>query len=407
MELYIHIPFCVRKCNYCDFLSFPCGSGIDSNTCMAKDGCYSISDYVDALCAELDSLAQKYNTAHFDTAFIGGGTPSILPAALMEKVLKAADRLMGGAPDEYTIECNPGTVDEEKLNLYRRYGINRVSFGLQSVNDDELKMLGRIHNYSQFLESFRLAREAGFDNINIDLISAIPGQTVKSWEATVRTVAKLKPEHISAYSLIIEPGTKFWDLYGEESGDLPDEDSEREMYKLTARVLAEYGFTRYEISNYATPGRESKHNLGYWTGEEYLGAGLGASSYVSVSDDVIKNCEGLSDSDEPLVTVRYKNTDDMGNYLKTGQNGGAQKHCEEEYLNRTDMMSEYMFLHLRLVEGLEIDDFKRKFGIGVFEKYGDIINKYIETGFMRKTDSRVMLTEQGLDVSNVIMAEFV
>lgn len=398
MELYIHIPFCVRKCNYCDFLSFPCD-------CPENDG--RMTDYVEALCDELTSLKDRYSGAEFTSAFIGGGTPSLLPAELMERVLQAASRLMVKAPAEYTIECNPGTVDADKLALYRKYGINRISFGLQSVNDEELKMLGRIHDYGQFLESYRLAREAGFDNINVDLISAIPGQTTDSWERTLRTVAELKPQHISAYSLIIEPGTRFWDIYGDDGSAsvenkatdnikfaaLPDEDAEREMYGLTARVLEEYGFGRYEISNYALPGRESLHNIGYWTGEEYLGAGLGASSYIT---------------DGGSGAVRFRNTDDMEKYLRPVDSGGrGSERVEEERIDADGMMSEYMILHLRLTAGLETEDFRKKFGVDVNERYGEIIKKYISGGFIRNEGGRLMLTEKGLDVSNMIMAEFI
>ena len=231
----------------------------------------------------------------------------------MEELLGTIDLLIaesGAEPREYTIECNPGTLDREKLRLYRQHGINRLSIGLQSVNDDELKMLGRIHDFTCFLDNYRLAREEGFDNINIDLISALPGQTADSWERTLRTVAELSPEHISAYSLIIEPGTPFYDIYGDNGSAhsynsnlnnvvdeaetaavdqgcdekaaemplLPDEDEERRIYRMTADILAEYGYSRYEISNYSKPGRESKHNLGYWTGADSIGAGLGASS---------------------------------------------------------------------------------------------------------------------------------
>ncbi|MBR5733244.1 MAG: radical SAM family heme chaperone HemW, partial [Lachnospiraceae bacterium] len=316
MELYIHIPFCVKKCRYCDFLSF-----------AGKEACFK--DYIAALCAELDSYRPLIRERGLDTIFIGGGTPSILPVSLMVQLLERVDSLIaesGAKPREYTIECNPGTLDREKLRLYKGHGINRLSIGLQSANDAELKLLGRIHDYDCFLDNYRLAREEGFDNINIDLISALPGQTAASWERTLRTVARLNPEHISAYSLIIEPGTPFYEIYGEDSenakfrnqsgtvdsGDgagsmppLPDEDEERRIYRMTSDILSEYGYSRYEISNYSKPGRESKHNLGYWTGADYIGAGLGASSYLCErgADGRLKNA------------VRFKNTGDLSIYL--------------------------------------------------------------------------------------------
>lgn len=389
MELYIHIPFCVRKCYYCDFLSFPCGED-----CSAGN----IAEYTDALCGELEMLADKYADREFTSAFIGGGTPSVLPVEQMERILIAAARLMRKTPKEYTIECNPGTVTAKKLALYRKYGVNRISFGLQSVNDDELKLLGRIHDYGQFCESYRMAREAGFDNINVDLISAIPGQTVSSWERTLRTVAQKRPEHISAYSLIIEPGTRFWELYGEERTDtaapeqsLPDEDSEREMYRITSRVLAEYGFGRYEISNYSLPGYESAHNLGYWTGEEYIGAGLGASSYIR----------------EGVEMIRYKNTEDMHEYVSACRTGAIEgQQTIEERLDREEQMSEYMILHLRLTKGADCDEFERRFGVPLTQKYSGIIDKYIAMGLLRLEEGHLGLTEKGFDVSNIIMADF-
>lgn len=403
MELYIHIPFCVKKCRYCDFLSF-----------AGKEACFK--DYIAALCAELGSYRQLIREKGLDTIFIGGGTPSILPVPLMEELLGTIDLLIaesGTEPREYTIECNPGTLDREKLSLYRHHGINRLSIGLQSVNDDELKMLGRIHDFTCFLDNYRLAREEGFDNINIDLISALPGQTAASWERTLRTVARLNPEHISAYSLIIEPGTPFYEIYGEDSenakfrnqsgtvdsGDgagsippLPDEDEERRIYRMTADILSEYGYGRYEISNYAKPSRESKHNLGYWTGADYIGAGLGASSYLCErgADGRLKNA------------VRFKNTGDLSIYL-----AGKPERTEEEKLTCRDLIGEYMMLHLRLTKGFSEDEFVQLFGQPADELFGDIIKKYVDMGLMKKADGYIRLTESGLDVSNSIMAEFI
>ena len=416
MELYIHIPFCVKKCRYCDFLSF-----------AGKEACFK--DYIMALCAELDSYGPMIRERGLDTIFIGGGTPSILPADIMEILLKKVDSLIadsGSKLKEYTIECNPGTLNAEKLRLYKCHGINRLSIGLQSANDTELKMLGRIHDYAAFLDNYRLARSEGFDNINIDLISALPGQTVSSWERTLRTVAELGPEHISAYSLIIEPGTLFYEIYGWDSrkpddvhgepccsdGDcrennstvrtdiaihenlppLPDEDTEREIYRMTARVLAEYGYERYEISNYAKPGYGSKHNLGYWTGADYIGAGLGASSYL---------CERGTDG-RLLSGVRFKNTGDLADYT-----AGRRDRKDEEKLARRDLIGEYMMLRLRLTDGFAEAEFSQCFGESCDALFGDIIDKYCGMGLMERSEGRIRLTEAGLDVANAIMADFI
>jgi len=334
----------------------------------------------------------------------------------MVQLLERVDSLIaesGAKPREYTIECNPGTLDREKLRLYKKHGINRLSIGLQSANDAELKLLGRIHDYDCFLDNYRFAREEGFDNINIDLISALPGQTAASWERTLRTVAELNPEHISAYSLIIEPGTPFYEIYGEDSenakfrnqsgtvdsGDgagsippLPDEDEERRIYRMTSDILSEYGYGRYEISNYSKPGFESKHNLGYWTGADYIGAGLGASSYLCErgADGRLKNA------------VRFKNTGDLSIYL-----AGKQDRTEEEKLTGRDLIGEYVMLHLRLTKGFSEDEFVQLFGQPADELFGDIIKKYVDMGLMKKTDGYIRLTESGLDVSNSIMAEFI
>ena len=254
LELYIHIPFCVQKCAYCDFLSAPANDA-------AK------AEYVDALKKEIQRYREVASSYQVSSVFVGGGTPSILSCEQMGEIFKMLRQVFTIDRDaEITIEANPGTVTEEKLEGWKQAGINRISFGLQSVNNEELKMLGRIHTYEEFRESYDMARQAGFDNINIDLISAIPGQTVKSWEHTLRTVAELHPEHISAYSLIIEEGTRFYQWYGKGQTDqekyppLPDEDAERQMYERTEGILEEYGFHRYEISNYAKKDRNCRHN---------------------------------------------------------------------------------------------------------------------------------------------------
>ena len=450
MELYIHIPFCVRKCHYCDFLSFPCGTVQTGGEGTAAQQCGAdrMAAYTDALCRELELLENRYGRTCFDTAFIGGGTPSVMPTELMERILASADRLMAvrSADFEYTIECNPGTVDREKLELYRRHGINRISFGLQSTDDTELNTLGRIHSYEDFLSSYRMAVDAGFDNINVDLISAVPGQTLQSWQRTLKRVATLGPAHISAYSLIIEPGTGFWDMYGEDASEalpgilpLPDEDTERAMYAETARILGENGYKRNEISNYARPGRECRHNLGYWTGEEYLGAGLGASSYIRLPGEVcnmlrykntdapefyIRELTGQGcyedaecDSDKPagVVSDSASSVSAVSNSASSsGSVSGsaissptcASITCDEEIIDRAGQMEEYMILHLRLKRGADIAEFRDRFGTELLTRYGSVIAKYIDLGLMKNTDGHIYLTDEGLDVSNTVMADF-
>ena len=260
MELYLHIPFCAKKCDYCDFLSFPADKSIKR-------------EYVETLKQEIEEVGKRYRNYRVSTIFVGGGTPSILNSSYIVEifdVLRRKFHVAGNA--EISMEVNPGTVTKEKLSDWRRAGINRLSMGLQSADNRELKRLGRIHTWEDFLESFRRAREEGFSNLNVDLMSALPGQTMDGWMETLKRTAAQEPEHISAYSLIIEEGTPFYERYGGKKGEalLPDEDTDRDMYHKTREFLASCGFERYEISNYAKPGRECRHNIGYWTGVPYL-----------------------------------------------------------------------------------------------------------------------------------------
>lgn len=372
MELYLHMPFCVRKCAYCDFLSFP----TDQETQNL---------YTRRLREDIDAMGKKYGDIPVDTIFIGGGTPSVPDSALivgiMEHVRKAFHVAEGA---EISMEANPGTVTREKLTDYRRAGINRLSFGLQSANDRELKLLGRIHTWAEFLESFHLARECGFTNINIDLMSALPGQTRESWKDTLKRVTDLNPEHISAYSLIIEDGTPFGEKYGSEEGRklLPDEDSEREMYHETKRFLRDCGYERYEISNYAKPGRACRHNIGYWTGLPYLGLGLGASSYMD-------GC-------------RFAVNSDMKQYLeeKPGMFTDVEK------LTKKDMEEEFFYVGLRMTVGVSLSEFERRFGMSAEEVYPGLMETFVEEKAAEFRGDRFVLTDYGLDVSNYIMAQF-
>lgn len=372
MELYLHMPFCVRKCAYCDFLSFP--SGAETQRMYAK-----------RLMKDIDVMGKRYGEIPVETIFIGGGTPSVPDSGLIVEIMehvRHAFHVADGA--EISMEANPGTVTREKLTDYRKAGINRLSFGLQSANDQELKLLGRIHTWAEFLESFTLARECGFANLNIDLMSALPGQTCESWKETLSRVTDLDPEHISAYSLIIEEGTPFGERYGSEEGRklLPDEDSEREMYHETKRFLKDCGYERYEISNYAKPGRECRHNIGYWTGVPYLGLGLGASSY--------------------LDGCRFTVNPDMKQYLeeKPGMFADIEK------LTKKDMEEEFFYVGLRMTAGVSLSEFERRFGISAKEVYPGLMETFVKEKAARFEGDRFVLTDYGLDVSNYIMAQF-
>ena len=372
MELYLHMPFCVRKCAYCDFLSFP--SGAKTQRMYAK-----------RLMEDIGVMGKRYGEIPVETIFIGGGTPSVPDSGLIVEIMehvRHAFHVADGA--EISMEANPGTVTREKLTDYRKAGINRLSFGLQSANDRELKLLGRIHTWAEFLESFTLARECGFANLNIDLMSALPGQTCESWKETLSRVTDLDPEHISAYSLIIEEGTPFGERYGSAEGRklLPDEDSEREMYHETKRFLKDCGYERYEISNYAKPGRECRHNIGYWTGVPYLGLGLGASSY--------------------LDGCRFTVNPDMKQYLE--EKPGMFTDIEK--LTKKDMEEEFFYVGLRMTAGVSLSEFERRFGISAKEVYPGLMETFVKEKAARFEGDRFVLTDYGLDVSNYIMAQF-
>ena len=368
LELYVHIPFCVRKCQYCDFLSGPS----DEET---KDR------YIEALLKEIRA-AEHTEDYEIVSVFIGGGTPSALKAEAIASIMRTLQEQFFFCEDaEVTIEANPGTVDLEKLTIYRNVGINRLSLGLQSTDAEELKLLGRIHSYEEFLKSYEWAREAGFSNINIDLMFAIPGQTGEAWRQHLYQVAELNPEHISAYSLIIEEGTPF----AEQNLDLPDEDTEYQMYEDTAEILERYGYRQYEISNYAKQGYMCRHNAGYWQRLEYLGFGLGASSLYG--------------------GMRFSNTHQMQEYLKESRNPD-QIRKDVTVLSRNEQIEEFMFLGLRMTEGISEKKFEENFDVRLMDVYGDILQKYEETGFMEHMETKWRLTRKGIHVSNHILADF-
>ncbi len=373
LELYIHIPFCVKKCAYCDFLS---GPALRSEQ----------RDYVDALIREIRARGEKLacQDRTVVSVFFGGGTPSLLPEGWIPEILEEARAAFVLADNaEISLESNPGTLTASKLRSFREAGINRLSIGCQSMEKEELQLLGRIHSREEFLESYYLAREAGFSNINVDLMSGLPSQSAASWEKSLRTAAELGPEHISAYSLILEEGTP---LYEQQEGlQFPDEEEERLMYERTHEVLEEYGFSQYEISNYSLPGRECRHNLGYWTGTEYLGLGLGAASL--------------------LENRRFSNTSDRSEYLRHAEQPELLE-VQEEILTVEDRMGERMILGLRLREGVSASEFEQEFGQSLNEKYGSVIHKYTGWNLLEWKGDRLRLTREGISVSNQIMADF-
>ena len=374
LSLYIHIPFCVRKCGYCDFLSAPADE-------KARDR------YVQALLMEIERY-QGTETADrkIKTLYIGGGTPSILSVDQLDCIMQKIKYTFNFCDDiEASMEMNPGTASKEKCRALYQMGINRLSIGLQSTNDMELKTLGRIHSYEDFINTYTWCREAGFQNINVDLMAALPYQTVESYTTGLRKIIHLAPEHISAYSLILEEGTPFYQKYNSGCYPLPDEEQERLMYRETEQILAQAGYERYEISNYAKEGRCCRHNVGYWTRRDYLGFGLGASSLYGKD--------------------RFANTADMKKYLENSSSPELIRE-REPVLTREDEMAEFMFLGLRMTKGIAKTDFRQKFGCAIETVYGDVLKKYEAMGLLLEKDGRIFLSREGIHVSNSVMADF-
>lgn len=382
LSIYIHIPFCVRKCLYCDFLSAPASGE-------------TMEAYASCLCREIEAAGKLYPDYEVRTVFFGGGTPSILKKERICQIMEALCRAFSLAEDaEITIEVNPGTVDADKLAAYYAAGINRLSIGVQSLQENELQALGRIHSTEDFFQTYSTAIKSGFNNINIDLMSAIPEQTLESCLDTLRQLLSLDrpPSHISAYSLIIEEGTPFY----ENTPVLPDEEMDRLFYKITNDILKAAGYHRYEISNYAREGCECRHNRVYWERGEYLGFGIGAASLMQ--------------------ETRFSNIRDLQTYLKllSGEaadgpsTGQLTEHLRQEvsHLTEREQMEEFMFLGLRLTEGVSKKRFFKTFGKKFTDVYPGISEKLIREGLLVQEGDRLKLTELGLDVSNRVMAEF-
>lgn len=447
LGIYIHIPFCVHKCIYCDFLSSPadvhtrkqyvralineiyltregkCANKLIENVLQGDNTSYEdmeeqavnglTSDYAlyDTVCMAdyektimqedisgcVDDIKSE-NGNIVTSIFIGGGTPSAIDAEDISDILDAVRKNYNVSDKaEITIECNPGTMDKKKAVIYRKAGINRISFGLQSTDNNELRMLGRIHTYEQFMESYKIAREAGFDNINIDLMSALPGQTMESFKAVLEKALSLGAEHISVYSLIVEEGTRLSDNI-DSFPPIPSDDEDRQMYYMTKEMLSSYGYEQYEISNYAQKGYECKHNLKYWERCDYLGFGIGAASLYGGR--------------------RYTNISDIGRYMdvlaeitnaldKSYVNELLQIRTDMEELSKEDEMSEYMFLGLRKTKGIDITDFKEEFGTDIKDIFGEAIEDNIARGLLIHDGNCLYLSKRGIDISNTVMSDFI
>ena len=368
VSLYIHIPFCKQRCFYCDFPTF---SGKD----------HLREEYVDALIKEIRDKCTKYL---IKTIFIGGGT--YLGENELEKLLKTVSELNLSKNIEYSMECNPGTVNEEKLKIMKKYGVNRISFGLQSCNDELLKNIGRIHTFKEFLENYKLARKIGFDNINIDLMYGLPNLTIEVWKDTLEEICKLKPEHISAYSLIIEEGTVFYNLYEKDKLKLPSEDDERIMDKMTKDILISNGYHQYEISNFSLKNRECEHNKVYWSLDEYIGVGSASSSYIN--------------------GYRLTNESNIGEYIRRVKLN--EDTVVDKYKNlREDEIEEFIFMGLRMLSGIDLLKFNRKFGVDIYSIYKNVIEKNIDDGLLIINKDRMYLTTKGVELSNRVMSDFI
>lgn len=386
LSIYIHIPFCVRKCRYCDFLSY-------SASAAEREA------YVELLLTEIEKLSLFYKTHRVISVFIGGGTPSLLEEEAIERIIgKLNNDFIFCKTPEITIEANPGTVTRDKLRCWKRIGINRLSIGLQSADDEELKTLGRIHDFRTFCNMYDAACKAGFQNVNIDILSAVPGQTMQSYERTLEKVLALAPAHISAYSLILEEGTWFYTHKDELA--FPTEDEDRQLYELTGEMLAEYGYERYEISNYARPGYECVHNNVYWKRGDYAGFGLGAASMAEeVRWNNRRDLPGYRDAVRGCLQEKQEPDPRKRKALRHALAGDVT------YLTREEQMEEFMFLGLRLINGVSKRDFEEKFGISMCAVYGDVIEDLKKKKLLLE-DERVRLTPYGIDISNYVMAKF-
>ena len=376
LGLYIHVPFCRSKCAYCDFYSFrPSEEGLESR-------------YTDAVISHMESYRDAAAGYAVTSVFVGGGTPTALPEDDLIRLLRAAGRIFHLSPScEFTVEANPATVNLRLLRRMRRAGVNRLSFGLQTADDAELRGLSRIHTREQFEESYRLARKARFDNVNVDLMFGIPGQTMDSLGRTLRYVTGLRPEHISLYNLRVEPRTVFGRLQAEGKLRLPDDEVQADMYLNAVAFLERVGYRQYEISNFSRRGYQCRHNLKYWNCEEYLGFGPGAHSYFADN--------------------RFSFLPDLKLYMSgtLPMNAAAEITGECETILPQQRIGEYVMLRLRLREGISSEEFGRRFGRDFEEMYGRKLEKYVPGGYVAVRRGHYALTPRGMLVSNYILSD--
>ena len=383
--LYIHIPFCKQKCSYCDFCSYAEKQDL-------------ISKYIKCLLQEIKEVGSN-NRADFEngkddlfsvkTIYIGGGTPSLIESKyIVQTIEEIKSNFELDENTEITIEVNPGTVTLEKLEDYNKVGINRLSIGLQSTHEHLLKEIGRIHTYLDFLDTFRFAREAGFENINVDLMIGLPNQTLDDVKESTKKVMALKPEHISVYSLILEENTKLEDFVIKGKMELPDDEIERKMYWYVKKALEKHKYIHYEISNFAKPGFESKHNSDCWNQNEYIGIGAAASSFMN--------------------NARYENTSDLEEYISNIENEKPSKNIQlQELLNDESKIDEYMMLSLRKISGVNITEFKRKFNQNPIIRYNKILEKLIKEELIEIDGNNIRLSSKGIDLANLVWEEFI
>jgi oxygen-independent coproporphyrinogen III oxidase len=369
VSLYIHIPFCAKKCMYCDFPSF-CGKE------------HLMMQYAEALSREILNSSQN---KRINSIFVGGGTPTYLSLEAWKLIGDSIGKLQLKDNAEFTVECNPGTISEDKLLYFKEIGVNRLSIGLQSWQNELLKSIGRIHTTEDFLQSYDLARRLGFKNINIDIMFGLPNQSLSDLKITIEQVVRLSPEHISCYSLIIEDGTPFYNLYEKGKLSLPEEELEREMYITAREMLNGYGFKQYEISNFAKPGYRCEHNMVYWQLDDYIGCGAAAHSYFQ--------------------SIRYRNEANIEKYIQSMKLNNCS--VVEEIRNSVkDNMEEFMFMGLRKIEGISEKEFIRRFSKGINSVYKNVIDKYEKLGLLKRESGNIFLTEKGIELSNTIMSEF-
>ena len=374
LGLYIHVPFCVQKCNYCDFNSFKI-KGNDKK------------EYLNAIEKEMKLYCDEFKNKQFDSVFFGGGTPSILNIEELKRLVGSVFKNFNiKETAEVSMECNPGTINKEKLIHMKELGINRLSIGLQAIQNHHLKYIGRIHSYEEFEKNYLEAKEVGFDNINIDLMYALPNHKKEEWKESLDKIISLNPSHISAYSLILEEGTKLHEMYDNEEFSLLDEDTDIEMYNYTINKLKENGYNQYEISNYSKEYKECKHNIIYWKCDNYLGLGPGASGYIG--------------------DIRYNNISDLNEYNhKISQN--IKPIEEETILSEKDKIEEFIFMGLRMNEGISLKVFKERFNISIEDIYKEPIEKLIASKLLELDKDNLKLTQKGREISNTVFIEFI